>query len=84
MLPSCGSSPASAAGALCRYLGRLRGAGLARAEFDPHSAAALLMGALFADAMGRDLMPDMYRLPPDAELAEYVRLFLRGIGVARS
>ncbi len=41
----------------------------------------MLMGVLFADAMGRDVMPDMFDNDPEDALQEYVRLFLRGIGV---
>jgi hypothetical protein len=43
----------------------------------------MLMGVLFADAMGRDIMPDMYRNEPDQALDEYIRLFLRSVGVGR-
>jgi hypothetical protein len=43
----------------------------------------MLMGALFADAMGRDIMPDLYQNEPQQALDEYVRLFLRSIGVGR-
>jgi hypothetical protein len=43
----------------------------------------MLMGALFADAIGRDIMPDLYRNEPEQALDEYVRLFLRSIGVGR-
>jgi hypothetical protein len=43
-------------------------------------AAALLIGTLFADAMGRDIMPDLYANKPDHALREYIALFLRGIG----
>jgi AcrR family transcriptional regulator len=75
------SSPALAARALSRYLRRLREVGLAKAPFDEVAASAMLMGALFADAMGRDIMRDIYRNDPDAALAEYIRLFLRAIGV---
>jgi hypothetical protein len=39
------------------------------------------MGALFADAMGRDIMPDLYRNAPEEAVDQYVRLFLRGLGV---
>ncbi len=77
------SPPAVAAKALCQYLCRLREAGLAKAQFDETAASALLMGALFADAMGRDIMPDLYRNEPEQALDEYVRLFLRSIGVGR-
>lgn len=77
------SPPAVAAKALSQYLRRLREAGLAKAQFDETAASAMLMGALFADAMGRDIMPDLYRNEPEQALDEYVRLFLRSIGVGR-
>jgi AcrR family transcriptional regulator len=75
------SPPSTAAKALCRYLRRLRETGMAKADFDEVAAAAMLIGTLFADAMGRDIMPDMYRNEPDQALDQYVRLFLRGLGV---
>lgn len=77
------SQPSLAAKALSQYLRRLRETGLAKAPFDEGAASAMLMGALFADAMGRDIMPDMYQNDPDQDLDEYVRLFLRSIGVGR-
>ena len=76
------NSPTSfAARALSRYLRRLREVGLAKAPFNEVAAAAMLMGALFADAMGREIMRDIYRNDPDEALEEYIRLFLRAIGV---
>jgi AcrR family transcriptional regulator len=75
------SPPAAAAKALSRYLRRLRENGLAKAPFDEVTASTMLMGTLFADAMGRDIMPDMYRNDPDQALDQYVKLFLRAIGV---
>jgi AcrR family transcriptional regulator len=75
------SPPALAAKALCRYLRRLRDANIAKAPFDEVAASTMLMGVLFADAMGRDIMPDMYQNDPDEALDHYVRLFLRAIGV---
>ena len=75
------SPPAMAAKALCRYLRRLREANLAKAPFDEVAASTMLMGVLFADAMGRDIMPDMYQNDPEEALDQYVRLFLRAIGV---
>ena len=77
------SSPAVAAKALRDYLRRLREAGLAKAQFDETAASAMLMGALFADAMGRDIMPDLYPNEPEQALDEYVQLFVRSIGVGR-
>jgi AcrR family transcriptional regulator len=75
------SPPAMAAKALCNYLRRLREANLAKAPFDEVAASTMLMGVLFADAMGRDIMPDMYQNDPQQALDQYVRLFLRAIGV---
>ena len=44
-------------------------------------ACAMLVGALFADAMGRDMMPEMYPQPERRAPAQYARCFLRAIGV---
>jgi hypothetical protein len=43
----------------------------------------MLLGALFADAMGRDIMPDLYGNEADDALEQYVQLFLRALGVGR-
>jgi hypothetical protein len=40
----------------------------------------MLMGTLFGDAMGRDIMPEMFSRGEDASLREYVRLLLRAVG----
>lgn len=44
-------------------------------------ASSMLMGTLWADASGRDMMPTMFP-PAERAPAMYVRLFLRAIGVA--
>jgi AcrR family transcriptional regulator len=77
------SPPAIAAKALSQYLKRLRETGQAKAQFDDVAASAMLMGVLFADAMGRDIMPDIYRNDPDQAIEEYIKLFLRSVGVGR-
>lgn len=77
------SAPVVAAKTLSRYLRRLKESGMAKAPFDEAVASTMLMGVLFADAMGRDVMPDLYRNEPDQALDEYVQLFLRSIGVGR-
>ena len=77
------SAPVIAATALTQYLRRLREAGMAKASFDETSASALLIGALFADAMGRDIMPDLYGNDAEEAVEQYVQLFLRGLGVGR-
>lgn len=89
----CATAPsAGAAQALKAYMQRLHDAGFvewgecgtparagARSEI-AHAAGAMLMAALFADAMGRDFMPDMYPQPAERAPALYVRLFLCAIG----
>jgi AcrR family transcriptional regulator len=80
LLPRESSATACAGRDLAAYIERLRVAGLARAEFATPAAAMTLMGALFADAMSRDIMPFAYRLEPMEAIAEYVDLFVRAIG----
>jgi AcrR family transcriptional regulator len=72
-------APVRLAEELQQYLVRLRAAGLAGGDWQPRAAAAMLMGTLFADAMGRDCMPERYPAERDA-IRQYVSLFLRAIG----
>lgn len=55
----------------------LRGLPVTREEI--HVACMMLQGSLFADAMGRDLMPDLYP-PLRRAAAGYARFFLRMLG----
>lgn len=81
-MASCaGAAPGRVGNELHEYLLRLREHGLAAGDFDVRAAAAMLMGALFTDAMGRDIMPGRYDYTPEEAPARYVRLFLRAIGV---
>ena len=87
----CAAEPTMCAGKdLRQYMIRMFDAGLAprgqcrttgRNE-DAYAAGAMLMSALFGDAMGRDVMPDMYPQPAEQAPAMYVRLFLCAIGAA--
>ncbi|MHB8838465.1 MAG: TetR/AcrR family transcriptional regulator [Gemmatimonadaceae bacterium] len=64
---------------LQRYIAALAHNGQCAKGANAVSAAAMLLGALFADAMGRDMMPDA--LPPAKQVpAAYVDLMLAGIG----
>lgn len=67
--------------ALRGYANRLVEQGVVPHDAEIASASAMLMGALFADAMGREMMPEMFPPLEDAP-ATYVRLFLRSIGAA--
>ncbi|HUF24649.1 MAG TPA: TetR/AcrR family transcriptional regulator [Vicinamibacterales bacterium] len=65
---------------LYEYLLRVRASGLAAGTWDARSAANMLMGALFSDAMGRDAMPERFPNTSDDAIAQYVRLLLTAIG----
>jgi AcrR family transcriptional regulator len=56
----------------------------ARERDDVSTACAMLFGALFADAMGRDFIPTIYPQPASASAGMYVRVFLRALGVLSS
>lgn len=73
--------PTQASNELCRYLVALRRQGRTSQKFDPKTAAAMLMGAIFADAMGRDIMPEVYPQPQEKAAHMYTLLLLRAIGV---
>jgi outer membrane protein TolC len=76
---SASSHPAQSFANLVTYIERLAEKRFIPSATDAKPAAAMLMGTLFADAMGRDMMPDMF--PPEKQApATYVRLFLRSIG----
>jgi AcrR family transcriptional regulator len=87
--PCAAEMPRSASADLRRYLDRLYDEGFVREDACQrgerndyaHAAVAMLMGVLFADAMGRDMMPEMYPQPASRAPALYVRLFLCAIGV---
>jgi len=79
--PECmAEGPTGAGKMLHGYIERLEEHGLIPRGQDAIAASAMLMGTLFADAMGRDLMPAMFPHPVSSALAAYVRLFLRGLG----
>jgi AcrR family transcriptional regulator len=73
--------PTQASNDLCLYLTALKEQGKAVEEFDPKTAAAMLMGSIFADAMGREMMPEVYPQPAEKAAYMYTRLLLRAIGV---
>jgi AcrR family transcriptional regulator len=72
--------PRKASADLCRYLGGLKRQGFVTEKFDATTAAAMLMGSLFADAIGRGMMPEIY--PAEERAAHmYSQLLLRALGV---
>lgn len=88
---SCAANgPQCAAAMLREYVVRLRRNGWLDTGPDSTPAAdaaagvAMLMGTLFADAMGRDFMPEMFPTSARAAVGSYVRLFLRALGTQKS
>jgi AcrR family transcriptional regulator len=73
------TAPTRAAGELGAYLERLQERGLCRRDLNVPAATALLTGALFSDAMSRDVMPERFPFDLDAAARSYVGLFLRAI-----
>lgn len=76
--------PTRVARELESYVQRLRDQGITDPDGDIRGAAALLMGALFSDAVSRDIMPGRYPYSLDESAGMYVRLFLSAIGVRHS
>ncbi len=73
------NAPVRAARELAEYLKKLKSLGNTDSEFDILAAAAMLMGAIFHDAMGREMMPEVY--PPLSKAPRlYSRLLLSAIG----
>ena len=46
---------------------------------DAEAAGAMLMAAIFSDAMGREMRPELYPQPAERAPALYVKLFLRAV-----
>ena len=80
MARGAANCPAQPALELRAYFERLRERGLASNDFDAHAATWMLMAAVFADAMWRGILPEMYGDSSDKALAAYVRLAMRAIG----
>jgi AcrR family transcriptional regulator len=69
---------------LADYLKTLQIKGLASKGFTPHAAAAMLMGSLFTDAVGRDAMPDRFPYPMKDAVDLMLPLFFNAIGLSTS
>ena len=78
--PGACAGPVLAWRELQRYLTRLRELDLIDREVNLEVAGAMFMSAGFGDAMGRDMIAEMFAGPVDDAAREYTRLFLRAIG----
>ena len=76
-------TPTRATNELSAYFRRLKAKGLTNDDFDATVAATMLIGSLFHDAMGREMMPDIYPKPANKAPGKYARLILRAIGVTQ-
>lgn len=74
--------PVLAHAQLRRYAERLSAAhGLDPRDERVAVACAMMNGVLFADAMGREYMPELYPRPRRRAAEQYARAFLRALGV---
>lgn len=79
MISTAVSTPLRAASELATYLRKLKALEVTDPDFDVLAAAAMLMGAVFHDAMGREMMPQAYPAVTKAPRL-YSRLLLNAIG----
>ena len=74
-------APMRATTELSAYFRRLKAKGFTKEEFEAPVAAAMLIGALFHDSIGREIMPGIYPRPATTAPRRYAELILRAIGV---
>jgi hypothetical protein len=79
MISTAVSTPLRAASELATYLRKLKALNVTDPDFDVLAASAMLMGAVFHDAMGREMMPQAYPAVTKAPRL-YSRLLLNAIG----
>lgn len=66
------------------YLRKLRSGGFTSVSFDADIVAPMFLGVLFADALGRQFMAEVYTKSPEKTLEGYVDFFLRGMGIEKN
>lgn len=82
-LSACANrGPVRAAAELEGYITRLHERGLVQGDVEKRAASAMFIGALFSDAMGRDVMPGIYPSPVTTAIEQYTTLFLKAIGAS--
>jgi AcrR family transcriptional regulator len=80
-LPKCMENGANAVHErLYRYFERLQELRLIDTDADIRAATAMLLSALFHDAIARDMYPDLFPHPSASAPAVYSRLALRSLG----
>lgn len=81
IVPLIGEKPREVILALAAYVQQLQRERRAANDVDARTAARVLFGSLFADAMGRDVMPELYDQSLEESADHYATVFLRAIGV---
>ncbi|HVT38418.1 MAG TPA: TolC family protein [Gemmatimonadaceae bacterium] len=80
-MPKCMTHGASQTYQMLRgYIERLAKTGFIKSDADGTAAAAMLMSAVFHDAIARDMMPIGFPQPSSAAPGIYARLCLRSLG----
>ena len=82
ILPLLREKPLDVILGLSSYIEQLQHEGRASTDVEARTAALTFFGTLFADAMGRDVMPELYHDSLDESADRYTHVFLRSIGVA--
>ena len=77
------AAPVRLTNELTSYFRRLSEKSPASEEFDANVAANMLLGSLFHDAMGRDMMPEIFITPASEAAGKYVRMILRAVGASQ-
>jgi AcrR family transcriptional regulator len=83
ILPLIGEKPRDVIRGLRAYVEQLQREGRASPDVDARTAALTFFGTLFADAMGRDVMPELYHDSLEESADRYATLFLRAIGAVQ-
>ena len=81
ILPPGDSSSHRTQQALSEYLQRLSRSGIIASHHDLRTATEMLTGVLFADAMGRDIMPGLFHASEDETIKNYVSILLSALGL---
>ncbi len=82
ILPLLREKPLDVILGLSSYIEQLQHDGRASMDVEARTAALTFFGTLFADAMGRDVMPELYHASLEESADRYASVFLRSIGVA--
>jgi AcrR family transcriptional regulator len=75
--------PTCAGRILSDYMRRLQHVGLADPDVDVETVRAMLMSAMFGDAICRDMMAGVFPEPESEAAAKYVRIVARALGMDR-